>query len=141
VGTYAVKTPSPPRTGLKSLSGELRFALVEYTFSSSYTTGGEAFDPKTDSPGLFREILAVLPFQKGGYTFEWDSTAKKLKAYWGDYNNAADGVLIEVPAATNVGAAGALFGEDALALKAGRIALAVRDRKPVVVRLDETDGS
>jgi ribonuclease D len=31
-----------------------------------------------------------------------------------------------------------IFGEDALALKAGRLALAVRDRKPVVIRLDET---
>jgi ribonuclease D len=30
-----------------------------------------------------------------------------------------------------------IFGEDALALKAGRIALAVRDRKPVVIRLDQ----
>ena len=29
-----------------------------------------------------------------------------------------------------------IFGEDALALKAGRLALAVRDRKPVVIRLD-----
>ena len=29
-----------------------------------------------------------------------------------------------------------IFGEDALALKAGRIALAVRDRKPIVIRLD-----
>lgn len=29
-----------------------------------------------------------------------------------------------------------IFGDDALALKAGRIALAVRDRKPVVIRLD-----
>ncbi|MGD9509291.1 MAG: ribonuclease D [Geminicoccaceae bacterium] len=29
-----------------------------------------------------------------------------------------------------------IFGEDALALKAGRIALAVRDRKPVVIRLN-----
>ena len=30
-----------------------------------------------------------------------------------------------------------IFGNDALALKAGRIALAVRDRKPVVIRLDD----
>ena len=29
-----------------------------------------------------------------------------------------------------------IFGEDALGLKAGRLALAVRDRKPVVIRLD-----
>ena len=29
-----------------------------------------------------------------------------------------------------------IFGEDALGLKAGRLALAVRGRKPVVIRLD-----
>ena len=30
-----------------------------------------------------------------------------------------------------------IFGNDALALKAGRIALAVRDRKPAVIRLED----
>lgn len=33
-----------------------------------------------------------------------------------------------------------IFGEDALALKAGRLALAVRGRRPVVIRLDEPAG-
>ena len=79
------------------------YRLTTFTFSSSYTTGGEAFDPKglADHP-----TPAVLPFPRSGYVFEYDPAAKKLKAFWGDNNNAADGPLIEVPAATNVGAIG-----------------------------------
>jgi ribonuclease D len=34
-----------------------------------------------------------------------------------------------------------IFGEDALALKAGRLALAVRGRKPAVIRLDDAGAS
>ena len=33
-----------------------------------------------------------------------------------------------------------IFGDDALALKAGRLALAVRGRRPAVIRLDETEA-
>jgi ribonuclease D len=34
-----------------------------------------------------------------------------------------------------------IFGEDALALKAGRLALAVRGRRPAVIRLDDAEAS
>ena len=33
-----------------------------------------------------------------------------------------------------------IFGEDALALKAGRLALAVRGRRPAVIRLDGAEA-
>jgi len=78
------------------------YKIAEFTFSSSYTTGGESFDFKgLDHPGY-----VLLAFPKGGYVFEWDPAAKKIKAYYGDNNNAADGPLIEVAAAVNVGAIG-----------------------------------
>ena len=69
------------------------YRLTSFTFSASYTTGGEAFDPKglADHP-----TPAVLPFPKSGYIFEFDPVNKKIKAYWGNYDSA-DGVLIEVP--------------------------------------------
>jgi hypothetical protein len=79
------------------------YKLSTFTFSASYTTGGEAWDPKglADHP-----TPAVLPFPKSGYVFENDPVNKKIKAFYGDNNNAADGPLIEVAAGVNVGAIG-----------------------------------
>jgi hypothetical protein len=102
MASYSIVTPSPPRTGVKSCCGELRLTLVSFVFDSSYATGGEAFDPKTDYPNLFGTILAVLPLQKAGFTFEWDSTNKKLKAFRYDYAAAGVGAAIEVANAVDL---------------------------------------
>jgi hypothetical protein len=76
------------------------YVVTSFQFSSSYTTGGEAFDPKglADHP-----TPAVLPLAKGGHVFEFDPAAKKIKAY---RQNATTGPLVEVAAAVNVGAVG-----------------------------------
>lgn len=78
--------------------GNLRVEFVTATFSSSYTTGGEAVAPS------FGQIQMAIVGQVSGYSFEYDYTNKKLKAFYYDYNNAADGVAIEVPATTNLSA-------------------------------------
>lgn len=45
--------------------------------------------------GASRDILAVIPQDCGGYVPSYDHTADKLKVYYADNNNAADGPLIE----------------------------------------------
>jgi hypothetical protein len=73
--------------------------VESFTFSASYTTGGEAYAPS----GFDHPSFVVLPQPKGGYAFDYDYAAKKLKAY---RQTAATGPLAEVAAAVNVGAAG-----------------------------------
>jgi len=81
----------------QDLFGNLRAEFHTVTFSSSYSTGGEAVEPS------FKFIQLVIAEQIiGGYAFQYDYTNKKLKAFYFDYNNAADGVAIEVPATTNL---------------------------------------
>lgn len=78
--------------------GNLRAYVAAITFDSSYATGGEALTAP------FGTVLCALAEQSGGYSFEYDTTNQKLKAYYADNNNASDGPLIEVPNATNLSA-------------------------------------
>ena len=78
----------------------LAIVVGRFTFSNSYTTGGEALDL---SPHIgARKIHVFIAENAGGYIFEYDSTNKKLKAYFFDYDAAADGGAIEVPALTDL---------------------------------------
>jgi hypothetical protein len=70
------------------------FKITDFRFSTSYTTGGEAFDDQLDKP-----VAAVFPQPKGGYVFDFDYAAKKIKAY---RQNATTGALVEVAAAVNL---------------------------------------
>lgn len=67
-------------------------------FDNSYPTGGESLDLSS----YFKELINVQINPKSGYVFEYDYTNKKVMAYYGDNNNAADGPLIEVPNATDL---------------------------------------
>jgi ribonuclease D len=68
------------------------------------------------------------------YRSEESDVAQRLLASTADLEAIAVDDAADVPALH--GWRRTIFGEDALALKAGRLALAVRDRKPVVIRLD-----
>lgn len=68
---------------------------------SSYPTGGESL---TAAQLGLTDIQTLNAASSGGYTFEYDDTNAKLKAYYGDNNNASDGALIEVPNATDLSA-------------------------------------
>ncbi len=68
------------------------------------------------------------------YRSEESGVAQRLLANTAELEAIAVDDEAEVPALH--GWRREIFGEDALALKAGRIALAVRDRKPIVIRLD-----
>jgi hypothetical protein len=70
------------------------YKITDFNFSSSYTTGGEAFDDRLDPP-----VAVILPQPKGGYVFDFDYAAKKIKAY---RQNATTGALVEVAAAVNL---------------------------------------
>lgn len=73
-----------PRRDIKATFGTLRWVLCRITFSGTYTTGGEAFDPAASNAGLVpsnASILQVLAPNVGGYDLEWDKTNKKLKAW------------------------------------------------------------
>ncbi len=79
--------------GIGMLTGSL-------AFDSSYPTGGES----VDLSNIFSDIHLVLIEPKAGYVFEYDYTNKKVKAYWADYDGAADAVLIEVTDTTDLSA-------------------------------------
>jgi hypothetical protein len=66
-----------------------KHVIVQFKFSSSYPSGGEAWDP---GPILGDPVFVVLPIAKSGYVFEWDGAAKKIKAY---RQNGTTGPLAE----------------------------------------------
>lgn len=79
----------------------MKTKVLDVTFDTSYATGGLALTKANLGLSTVEWLEAS---QSGGYTFEYDYANEKLKAFYGDNNNAADGPLIEVPAATNLSA-------------------------------------
>lgn len=77
VGTAAQKA-LPYARAMESLSGPMRIFEHDYSFSPSYTTGGEAITLPT---GTFQDLIAVVVEGKGGYSFEYVAATGKLKAY------------------------------------------------------------
>lgn len=67
--------------------------------------GAETYDPdaelgvSVDSTGG----ISVVGQENGGYHVTWDHLNAQLSVKYADYDAAADGVLIDVPAATDVG--------------------------------------
>jgi hypothetical protein len=85
-----------------SSSGNTKLAVKKVTFSSSYSTGGEAL---TAADFGMVALAVVIPMPAGGYVFEYDYANAKLKAYrQKDPGNAggADIPLPEVSAAVNI---------------------------------------
>lgn len=72
---------------------------LQIAMDASYPTGGELID--VDGNTRFSRIVCS---PSGGYVFEFVPSTQKLKAFYGDNNNASDGPLIEVPNTTDLSA-------------------------------------
>lgn len=108
--TVASEAEGPGKSGTRPLfSANPRPACVWFgtvALDSSYPTGGEAFNAESESG--FSDVFTVQVLPKSGYIFEYVDSAtaanRKIKAYYADYNAAADGALIEVPDTTDLSA-------------------------------------
>lgn len=58
-----------------------RAVLFNLAFDSSYPTGGEALTP--NNLGMEQIVMLIIQCQ-GGYSFEYDISNQKVKAYWVD---------------------------------------------------------
>lgn len=83
------------------LGAKQRVSVTTVTGDASYATGGYAISGNQVG---FNRITAVVPVANTGYIPVWDATNSKLKVFYSDNNNASDGPLIEVPAATDLSA-------------------------------------
>lgn len=90
----------------RTVFGNKRVRIVDFTFDSSYPDNGEALS--ASDIGL-RQIDAVIPCGPArksdgslAVPVSYDHTNSKLLAYWGDNNNAADAPLIEVADTTDL---------------------------------------
>ena len=70
-----------------------RVVIGSIDWDASYPTGGEDFTPS--QIGL-KTIEHIVFAPKDGLLAEFDSAANKVKAFFFDYNNASDGLAIEV---------------------------------------------
>lgn len=61
--------------------GSIMQLFATLTFSGSYATGGEAWDPLPLFGGLASAVLAVTLLGEPGYGFEYDKVNKKLKLF------------------------------------------------------------
>ena len=95
------KTPSKSFNGVSTLAEALaRGMKVEvgtYAFDSEYATGGEAM-----AFNSFNTVAYVNAANRGGYSFEYDATNKKLKAYNPSTGSATP--QIEVASSTDLSA-------------------------------------
>lgn len=82
--------------------GPKRVRKVAYTADNSYPTGGYAMTLQQLGLSALEEAIALNGMNAQGYVIRVDVPNKKLMFFYGDYNNAADGPLIEVPNATSL---------------------------------------
>lgn len=92
--------------GAPLTQNDLFVTVKKVTLDASYPTGGEGLTLAQLGFALAPDWVEVFPYsvEAAGYSFVYDLTNKKLLAYWGDNNNAADGPLTEVAAATDLSA-------------------------------------
>lgn len=81
-------------------------AIGTLTITGNYAAGGDALDIKGAKGGLDHKFwrsnkdpLWVDARGKAGFVYAYDKATKKLMTFFGDNNNAADGPLVELPAA------------------------------------------
>ena len=96
---------------LKTMVEDRYLVISTVDFDSSYPTNGEALTDAT--LGLNDDNLDVFVFPRLGYTFDYVKADQKLKAFYGDNDNASDGPQVEVANATNLAT---LTGVQVLAL-------------------------
>lgn len=80
--------------------GNVKGATGGLTPSGNYATGGDAVD-FTVVPRYFdgRKPDFLIIVGKAGYIYAYDAANGKVMVFFADNNNAADGPLIEIPAA------------------------------------------
>lgn len=77
----------------------IRQRIVLITLDTDYPANGW---PITAANVELTALIMIFPMASvGGYVFEWDDGAAKMKAYWGDNNNTSDGVLVEIATGDN----------------------------------------
>ena len=92
---------------IEKCAKDFKILIGALTLTGTYVTNGEAMDISDYFPS---ELQLVLVESKGGFVFEYDYTAKKVKAYYYDYDAVADGAAIEVANTADITAAnGAKF--------------------------------
>lgn len=81
--------------------------MVSFPGDASYPTGGTAAFQASIRTALDKgnvNIVAIVPQDCGGYSPVYDNANDKLKVYHGDSDGVADGPMVQVPNATNLGA-------------------------------------
>lgn len=82
-----------------NVTGNVRQVIGTLAFDTSYPTGGEALSANAIGLAVI-DHLEVDP--NGGFAFQYDYTNGTVLVYYGDYNAAQDGSLIEVPDTTDL---------------------------------------
>jgi len=80
--------------------GDVQIVFGTITMSNSYATGGDTLS--TGDFGLTELNHLFLSTRTGGYVLAWDKANGKVLAYYGDYDAAADGALVQVAATTDL---------------------------------------
>ena len=76
----------------------MKIQIGTIALDNSYPTNGEAFDLSAD----FDTLHMVMFDQPGAIILLYDYSAKKVKAFWGDYTASAVGVHVEVGNTTDL---------------------------------------
>lgn len=82
--------------------GDHNYVVADIDITSLGAVGTEAFDPDGDLGLRGASGGTVLQQENGGYLVTVD-TNNDLSVKYADYDAAGDGVLIDVPSATDVG--------------------------------------
>lgn len=84
--------------------GALEVDHVTKTVASLTNIGGEPLSTWLQDSDIDRPLGVTVAGQSdGGYVLSYDPTTEELHAKYADYDAAADGALIDVPAGTAVG--------------------------------------
>ena len=100
--TAAIDQNPDRRTFNGHMARGTRITSGTLTFDDEYPTGGEAITAA--NVGLNRAIDRIIIESAAGYVFKYDKANKKVLAYYADYSESSDGVLIQVPNATDLSA-------------------------------------
>lgn len=87
------------------IGGFARMDLLSFAGDGSYPTGGTAAFQAAVRTALGvgnLEVVGVIPQDCGGYNAIYDKAADKLKVYYGDNDNSADGPQVQVPNTTSL---------------------------------------
>lgn len=93
----------------KFVVGDRTMVVADVVFDGSYAIGGEPvtadnFELRNSITHVFATVARDPDAVDNAVVLDWDSTNKKLVAFWGDYSNASDGVLVEVADTTALSA-------------------------------------